>query len=119
MDAGSSSSDQPGGFKLKFDPTSASNTQAVVDKTGKKVGNVKKVGGKFTGSHDNHSAKHPSAQAALRAFAAKKDDSDDDKNPDTTPDGDNDSPVDKAAGKGSKVPPQFMKKVVKKPPYGK
>jgi hypothetical protein len=36
------------------------------------VGVIKKVGGKFTGSHDNHTAKFDSPHAAVRAMAAAK-----------------------------------------------
>jgi hypothetical protein len=70
--ASSSSADNLAGLKLKNDPTLPSTHQAVQTPDGKRVGVVKKVGGKFTGSHDNHTAKFDSPHAAVRAMAAAK-----------------------------------------------
>ena len=63
--------DHPGGYKLKADPTLPATSQAVLDSKGKRVGVIKKVGGKFAHSRDNYAQKFGSAQAALRQFAVR------------------------------------------------
>jgi hypothetical protein len=70
--ANSSSADNLAGLKLKNDPTLPATHQAVQTPDGKRVGVVKKVGAKFTGSHDNHTQKFDSPHAAVRALAFAK-----------------------------------------------
>lgn len=64
--------DSPGGFRFKPDPTIPAGQKAIVDKMGKRVGVVKKVGDKWTGSWDSHKQKFASPQAALRQYAMTK-----------------------------------------------
>jgi hypothetical protein len=67
-----SSRDTPGGYKAKMDPTLPTSQQAVAGPDGKRVGVIKKRGGKFTSSADNHQKEHASPQAAVRHFAELK-----------------------------------------------
>jgi hypothetical protein len=60
------------GFKLKVDPTLQPSARAVVDKQGKRVAVIRKVGTSFTGSWDNYKKKYISPQAALRKIAFTK-----------------------------------------------
>lgn len=67
-----SSKDNPDGYKLKMDPTLPTSQQAIQTPDGKRAGVVKKRGGKFTSSADNHQTQHASPQAAIRHFAETK-----------------------------------------------
>jgi hypothetical protein len=67
-----SSKDNPAGYRLKMDPTLPTSQQAIVGPDGKRAGVVKKRGGKFTSSGDNHQEQHASPQAAARRFADLK-----------------------------------------------
>lgn len=62
----------PGGFRFRADPTLPPGQRAVVDFSGKRVGVVKRVGDKWSGSWDSFSQKFDSAQAVLKHFSSLK-----------------------------------------------
>lgn len=66
----SSDSTTPGGFRFAANPTLPPGQRQIVDKAGKKVAVVRRVGDKWVGSWGKQ--KFDSAQAALKQFGMSK-----------------------------------------------
>ncbi len=69
-----SSSDSTTSSGMRFSPNPAlpPTQRQIVDKSGKKVAVVKRIGDKWAGSWDNYKQKFDSAQAAMKMFSTTK-----------------------------------------------
>lgn len=62
----------PAGLRFMANPSLPPGQRQVVDKSGKKVAVVKRIGDKWAGSWDSYKQKFDSAQAALKQFGMTK-----------------------------------------------